>query len=93
MGCYLSLTDTQTTEYSDTQLVESMKFKLSHATCRSLGCMGGHDNTWLYNITQLSGLLKSIRICMKPADIVITDSALAMLPQSELPKRCCSTIS
>ena len=31
VGCYQCLTDTQTTEYSATELVESLKFKLSHA--------------------------------------------------------------
>ena len=32
VGCYRSLTHSQTTEYKATQLVESIKFKLSHAT-------------------------------------------------------------
>ena len=32
VGCYWCLTDRQTTEYSATQLVYSIKFKLSHAT-------------------------------------------------------------
>ena len=31
VGCYWCLTHRQTTEYSATQLVESIKFKLSHA--------------------------------------------------------------
>ena len=30
VGCYRSLTHSQTTEYSATQLVSSIKFKLSH---------------------------------------------------------------
>ena len=32
VGCYRSLTQSHTTEYKATQLVESIKFKLSHAT-------------------------------------------------------------
>ena len=31
VGCYRCLTHTQTTEYSATQLVQSLKFKRSHA--------------------------------------------------------------
>ena len=31
VGCYRCLTDRQTTEYSATQLVKSIKFKPSHA--------------------------------------------------------------
>ena len=34
VGCYRSLTHSQTTEYSATQLVLSIKFKLSHAISR-----------------------------------------------------------
>ena len=41
--CYRSLTDTQTTEYRATQLVSSIKFKLSHAI-NHIGKIQDKDN-------------------------------------------------
>ena len=52
VGCYRSLTDTETTEYRATQLVYSIKFKLSHALCWSFHdcwkCLFYSRNAWTY---------------------------------------------
>ena len=46
VGCYQSLTQSQTTEYRATQLVESIKFKLSHAISKVLvSAHFTHDDT------------------------------------------------
>ena len=52
VGCYRCLTDTQTSEYRATQLVSSIKHKLSHA----IGTYRGHLQVSLALIVKLGHL-------------------------------------
>ena len=75
VGCYRCLTDTQTSEYRATQLVSSIKHKLSHAIL----CYGFHYFFIFRNNFGLIVPAIAKHFNAGRADVVLTSSFMTLL--------------